>query len=144
MTRFLLTLNQAVDTVFAALQHGKAGEIFIPRAPASFMTDVAKALIGNRKIEIKNTGIRPGEKMYEIMVSDEEAPYVVERGDYYVIQSMLPELSQNVEKAKTQLLTKEYSSDDSVLDFAGTLSLLRKNNLLDINANASADDELLR
>ncbi len=144
MTRFLLTLNQAVDTVFAALQHGNAGEIFIPRAPASFMTDVAKALIGDRKIAIKNTGIRPGEKMYEIMVSDEEAPYVVERGDYYVIQSMLPELSQNVAKPKVPLLTKEYSSDDTVLDYQGTYNLLKNNNLLDINSHASSEDELLR
>jgi FlaA1/EpsC-like NDP-sugar epimerase len=145
MTRFLLTLNQAVDTVFAALQFGKAGEIFIPRAPSSYMTDVAKALIGERKIEIKNTGIRPGEKMYEIMVSDEEAPYVVERGAYYVIQSMLPELSQNVQKQQTPLLKKEYSSDDEVLDFAGTLNLLKKNNLLDINSDVSASEgELLR
>ncbi|MBC7740849.1 MAG: polysaccharide biosynthesis protein [Bdellovibrionaceae bacterium] len=143
MTRFLLTLNQAVDTVFAALQTGKAGEIFIPRAPASYMTDVAKALIGDRKIEIKNTGIRPGEKMYEIMVSDEEAPYVVERGDYYVIQSMLPELSQNVVKAKKPILSKEYSSDDVVLDYAGTLKLLKSNNLLDIQ-NKTSDGELLR
>lgn len=145
MTRFLLTLNQAVDTVFSALQHGKAGEIFIPRAPSSFMTDVAKALIGDRKIEIKNTGIRPGEKMYEIMVSDEEAPYVVQRGDYYVIQSMLPELSGNVEKSKVQLLKKEYSSDDQVLDYKGTFELLKKNNLLDISANVTqSGDELLR
>ncbi len=143
MTRFLLTLNQAVDTVFAALQHGKAGEIFIPRAPASFMTDVAKALIGDRKIEVKNTGIRPGEKMYEIMVSDEEAPYVVERVGYYVIQSMLPELSQNVEKPAIPLLKKEYSSDDTVLDYNGTFDLLKKNNLLDID-NQSTDGELLR
>lgn len=143
MTRFLLTLNQAVDTVFAALQTGQRGEIFIPRAPASYMTDVAKALIGDRKIEIQNTGIRPGEKMYEIMVSDEEAPYVVERGAYYVIQSMLPEISNGVEKPKVPLLKKEYSSDDTVLDFNGTLELLKKNNLLDISAQSS-DGELLR
>ncbi|RYZ86181.1 MAG: NAD-dependent epimerase/dehydratase family protein, partial [Proteobacteria bacterium] len=100
MTRFLLTLNQAVDTVFAALKTGKAGEIFVPRAPASLMTDVAKALIGDKKIAIKNTGIRPGEKMYEIMVSDEEAPFVVRRGDYFVIQSMLPELNHTREPQK--------------------------------------------
>jgi FlaA1/EpsC-like NDP-sugar epimerase len=145
MTRFLLSLNQAVDTVFAALQHGKAGEIFIPRAPSSYITDVAKALIGDRKIEINNTGIRPGEKLYEIMVSDEEAPYVVARGNYYVIQSMLPELSQNIEKSSKVLLTKEYSSDDEVLDFKGTFELLKKNNLLDINMDLSATEgELLR
>lgn len=143
MTRFLLTLNQAVDTVFTALQHGKAGEIFIPRAPASFMTDVAKALIGDRKIEIKNTGIRPGEKMYEIMVSDEEAPFVVSRAGYYVIQSMLPELAQHREKVPVPLLKKEYSSADDVLNAQGTYELLKKNNLLEIKFNSS-EEELLR
>src|SRR5574337_678607 len=65
MTRFLLSLDQAVDTVFNALLYGKPGEIFIPRAPSSLMTDVAKALVGDRKIEIKTTGIRPGEKLHE-------------------------------------------------------------------------------
>ena len=145
MTRFLLSLNQAVDTVFAALKTGKAGEIFIPRAPSSLMTDVAKALIGDRKIEIKTTGIRPGEKMYEIMVSDEEAPYVVSRGNYFVIQSMLPELAQNIELNSKVVLTKEYSSDDEVLDYKGTLNLLKTNNLLDINADLSlSEGELLR
>lgn len=143
MTRFLLTLNQAVDTVFAGLQFGKPGEIFIPRAPSSRMTDVAKALIADRKIEIKVTGIRPGEKMYEIMISDEEAPYVVGRGDYFVIQSMLPELEQHREKNSSVKLTKEYSSDDQVLDYNGTLMLLKDNNLLQIQGDIS-QDELLR
>jgi UDP-glucose 4-epimerase len=145
MTRFLLSLNQAVDTVFAALKDGRAGEIFIPRAPACLITDVAKALIGDRKIKIETTGIRPGEKMYEIMVSDEEAPYVVARGEYYVIQSMLPELSQNLEKATKVMLTKEYSSDDDVLDFEGTLNLLKRNNLLDFESDLlGSEGELLR
>lgn len=142
MTRFLLTLNQAVDTVFAALQTGKPGEIFIPRAPASRMTDVAKALIADKKIELKVTGIRPGEKMYEIMISDEEAPYVVGRGNYFVIQSMLPELEQHREKSNSAKLTKEYSSDDQVLDFQGTQKLLKDNNLLEIRPG-SAQEELL-
>lgn len=145
MTRFLITLNQAVDTVFAALRTGKPGDIFVPRAPSSFMVDVAKALIGDRPIEIKHTGIRPGEKMYEIMVSDEEAPYVVRRGDYYVIQSMLPELRAHQEEVKTNLMKKEYSSADEVLDFRGTLDLLKRNNLLDTTAaSTSMDGELLR
>lgn len=145
MTRFLLTLNQAVDTVFAALRYGKPGEIFVPRAPASYMTDVARAMIGDRKIDIKVTGIRPGEKMYEIMVSDEEAPYVVQRGDYYVIQSMLPELGQHREVVMKPLLEKEYSSADSVLDYAGTHQLLKRNGLLDLGGTShSHDGELLR
>jgi UDP-glucose 4-epimerase len=141
----MLTLNQAVDTVFAALQSGKPGDIFVPRAPSSLMTDVAKALIGNRAIELKVTGIRPGEKMYEIMVSDEEAPYVVSRGDYFVIQSMLPELAMHREKIKTKLLSKEYSSADTVLDSKGTYELLKQNGLLNIQMSASSDQsELLR
>ncbi len=145
MTRFLLTLNQAVDTVFAALKNGRAGDIFIPRALSSRMTDIAKAMIGDRQIDIKITGIRPGEKMYEIMISDEEAPYVVSRGDYYVIQSMLPELQPSQDKVTTRLLTKEYSSADEVLSFQGTYDLLKRNQLLDPTATANfMDGELLR
>ena len=71
MTRFLLSLNHAVDTVFAAIKEAKPGETYVPRAPAATMVNVAKALIGDRKIPIKVTGIRPGEKIHEIMVSDE-------------------------------------------------------------------------
>ncbi|MBC7458548.1 MAG: polysaccharide biosynthesis protein [Bdellovibrionaceae bacterium] len=145
MTRFLLTLNQAVDTVFTALQHGEAGEIFIPRVPASNMADIARALIGDRKIETKITGIRPGEKMYEILVSDEEALYVVERAGFYVIRSMLPELTPQPDKSAVLILKKEYSSADDVLDYAGTLKLLTKNNLLDIHAHGGhVKEELLR
>lgn len=146
MTRFLLTLNQAVDTVFAALQFGNAGDIFVPRAPASSMVDVAKALIGDRPIEVKVTGIRPGEKLYEIMVSDEEAPYVVSRGDYLVIQSMLPEIQVRMKnQTERHMLNKEYSSADYVLDARGTYDLLKKNGLLEIDlSNKSHDGELLR
>jgi UDP-glucose 4-epimerase len=62
MTRFLLTLDQAVDTVYAALANAWPGEIIVPRAPAASVIDIAKALIGDRNIEIRITGIRPGEK----------------------------------------------------------------------------------
>src|SRR5208282_876712 len=53
MTRFLLSLEDAVDTVFAALQHGLRGELYVPRVPSAKMTDVAAVLIGNRPIAIK-------------------------------------------------------------------------------------------
>ncbi|MDQ2697033.1 MAG: polysaccharide biosynthesis protein, partial [Pseudomonadota bacterium] len=67
MTRFLLTLNQAVDTVFAALHHARPGETFVPNAPAATVINIARALIEDRDIDIRITGIRPGEKMHEIM-----------------------------------------------------------------------------
>jgi FlaA1/EpsC-like NDP-sugar epimerase len=146
MTRFLLTLNQAVDTVFAALQTGNAGDVFVPRAPSCYMTDVAKALIGDRKMDVVTSGIRPGEKMYEIMVSDEEAPFVVKRGNYYVIQSMLPELAKHQEpKPAKPILNKEYSSGDETLDYKGTYDLLKRNHLLEIgDASTTSTGELLR
>ena len=60
MTRFLLSLDEAVDTVFAALRDGQPGETYVPRVPAARMVDVAAALIGDREIEIEYIGIRPG------------------------------------------------------------------------------------
>ena len=85
MTRFLLSLEQAVDTVITAIREAKAGETYVPRAPSATVFNIAKALIGNQTIEIRETGIRPGEKMHEIMVSEEEANHCVARGDYYAI-----------------------------------------------------------
>lgn len=142
MTRFLLSLNQAVDTVFKALNDGKAGEIIVPRAPAAFMTDVAKVLIGDRKIETKITGIRPGEKLHEIMISDEEAPYAEESGEYYAIRPMLPELNPQGPNPNSKL-KKEFSSGDTVLDLAGTNALLAKYKLLIEDKASFSDDEML-
>ncbi|MEI7482232.1 MAG: polysaccharide biosynthesis protein [Elusimicrobiota bacterium] len=143
MTRFLLSLNQAVDTVFAAIKHGKRGETYVPIAPASKVIDIAKALIGDRDIEIKITGIRPGEKLAEIMVSEEEIHHCLKRGDYYVIAPMLPELQEKGVKID-KVLNKEYSSDDDLMDFEQTLSLLKKQKLLIGEDNYSGTGELLR
>ncbi|MGA1144729.1 MAG: polysaccharide biosynthesis protein, partial [Ilumatobacteraceae bacterium] len=66
MTRFLLTLDQAVDTVFEAMQFAEAGETYIPKIKAARIVDVVSALIGKKKIEIKETGVRPGEKLHEV------------------------------------------------------------------------------
>ncbi|MCX6377054.1 MAG: polysaccharide biosynthesis protein, partial [Armatimonadetes bacterium] len=69
MTRFLLSLDDAVDTVLTAVKEARPGEIYIPRVPASLLTNIAKALIGDRDIRTVITGIRPGEKLHEILVS---------------------------------------------------------------------------
>ena len=110
MTRFLLSLDRAVDTVFAAIKIGLRGETFVPRVLAARITDVAKALMGEKDLPITFTGIRPGEKIHEIMVSEEECFRTVERGGYYVILPVLPELRS--EKDFTQALESEYSSKD--------------------------------
>jgi FlaA1/EpsC-like NDP-sugar epimerase len=128
MTRFLLSLNDAVDVIFAAVQGGAPGETYIPRVPSAQVTHVAKALIGNRRIETKIVGIRPGEKVHEILVSEDEAHRTVERGAYYAILPMLPELRTNGEKPLG--LAKEYSSADNVMTLEETTALLQKERLM--------------
>ena len=144
MTRFLLSLDNAVDTVFAAMRHAKAGETFIPRAAAATVLNIAKALIGERSIQIKITGIRPGEKMDEILVSEEECHRTIGVGDFYSILPILPELNQRQDaRHGAPVLTKEFSSGDTVLDLAGTVALLKKHNLLYGQTIAKEGGELL-
>jgi len=143
MTRFLLSLNEAVDTVFAALRAAKAGETFIPQAPAASVMNIAKALIGSRRVPIKVTGVRPGEKLHEVLVSEEEVHHCVKRAGYYVIRPMLPEL-RGREAAQRNVLSREYSSGDDVLSLAQTAQLLKRNRLMVEDRNISQGEELLR
>jgi FlaA1/EpsC-like NDP-sugar epimerase len=143
MTRFLISLDQAVDTVFEALKNAEPGETYIPIVPSATVMNIAKALIGGRPIDIETIGIRPGEKMHEILVSEEEANHSIKRGDYYAILSMLPELSNNKNK-DANMLPKEYSSADSVLDLKGTIELLKKHRLMVEDVEFSNSGELLR
>lgn len=127
MTRFLLSLHQAVDVIFAAVKSAQRGETYIPRVPSAKVVDIAEALINGRDIETVVTGIRPGEKIHEILVSEEEARRTYERDGYYVIQSILPELQEPQEGVEP--LNREYSSADYLLDLDGVHKLLEDNRL---------------
>jgi UDP-glucose 4-epimerase len=122
MTRFLLSLDRAVDTVFQAVTTTGRGETFVPKVSSAKITDVALVLMGKKQLPMNFTGIRPGEKVHEIMVSEEECFRTVERGDYYVILPMLPELrgTADIEPA----LTTEYSSKDKNLPVDALRDLL--------------------
>ncbi|HEY2867193.1 MAG TPA: polysaccharide biosynthesis protein [Pyrinomonadaceae bacterium] len=122
MTRFLLSLDHAVDTVIAALERGKPGETFVPKVPSAKIVDLAKALIGDRKLEIEFTGIRPGEKVHEVMVSEEECFRTYDGDDHYIIQPVLPELRKD--DGEQIALTTEYSSKDNNLNVAQLRDLL--------------------
>lgn len=122
MTRFLITREQAVDAVMAALADSRRGEIYVPRMPSARMVDVARVLIDGRDIPIRITGIRPGEKVHEIIISEEECPRTVERNGYFVITPMLPECEP--QRDGTRGLTREYSSEAVTLDQAGVRALL--------------------
>lgn len=113
MTRFLLTIDQAVDTIFAAIRSASAGEIYVPKAPSARITDIAQILINKRDIPIKYIGARPGEKVHEVLISEEECQRTRMRDGYYVIAPMLPELIGKT--VKSPVLQKEYSSSDAIL-----------------------------
>jgi FlaA1/EpsC-like NDP-sugar epimerase len=141
MTRFLLSLNQAVDTIFAAYKDANRGETYIPRVPSARVVDIATALIGDRPIKTVVTGIRPGEKLHEILISEEECHRSVDRGSYYAILPMLPELGDG--KEYTAALHNEFSSADNVMPPAGVVDMLHHFRLM-LDDNMQEDGELLR
>ncbi len=86
MTRFWITLDQAVDLVLFALDHAAGGEVFIPKIPSMKVTDLAEAIAPGVPRDV--TGIRPGEKLHEILLTGDESRHSVETEDVYVV---LPE-----------------------------------------------------
>ncbi|MBV8955417.1 MAG: polysaccharide biosynthesis protein [Solirubrobacterales bacterium] len=124
MTRFLLSLDEAVDLIFAALRFAHGGETYIPRVPAARIADVAGAMAEGREIELRYTGIRPGEKVHEVLVSEEETPRTSVRGEHLVVAPILPEL--RVETADEPFERREFSSADEVLQGTELHALLNR------------------
>ncbi|MDA0311762.1 MAG: polysaccharide biosynthesis protein [Gemmatimonadetes bacterium] len=87
MTRFLMSLDDSLDLVLYAYQHGQQGDIFVQKAPASTVGDLAQALVelSGRESEILTIGTRHGEKLYESLVSREEMAHARDLGEYYRI-----------------------------------------------------------
>ena len=86
MTRFIMSLEEAVDLVLFAFEHGENGDLLIKKAPACTIQTQAEAvcaLFGGRKEDIKVIGIRHGEKMYETLLTNEECAKAVDMGDFY-------------------------------------------------------------
>ena len=86
MTRFWITLDQSVDLVLFAFEHATGGEIFIPKIPSMRVVDLAEAMAPGVPREV--IGIRPGEKLHEILLTPDEARHSIDTGDVYVV---LPE-----------------------------------------------------
>jgi FlaA1/EpsC-like NDP-sugar epimerase len=143
MTRFLLSLEEAVDTVFAAIRGGRRGETYIPRVPSAKVVDVARALVGPRDIETVVTGIRPGEKVHEILISEEECHRSVDRGRFYAIRPVLPELHADDDEPLADL-PGEYSSGNEVMSYDEVVGLLTRQQLMLAGSTADEGVELLR
>ena len=84
MTRFWLTLDQGVNFVLNSIERMQGGEIFIPKIPSMRMMDLAEAIAPEAEKEI--VGIRPGEKLHEIMITEDEARHAKEFSDYFIIE----------------------------------------------------------
>jgi FlaA1/EpsC-like NDP-sugar epimerase len=141
MTRFLLSLEEAVDIILAAVANARRGETYIPRVPSAKILDVAAALIGERPIDIVISGIRPGEKLHELLVSEEECHRTIQRNGYYAIRPILPELQTH--EPDGPFLGKPYSSADDVMTSAETRDLLVRRGLM-VDNELRLEGEFLR
>ena len=143
MTRFIMSLDEAVDLVLFAFEHGVNGDILVQKAPACTIETLAKAVTGlfNPETEIKVIGIRHGEKMYETLLTNEECSNAIDMGDFYrvpadnrglnydkffkdgdVERNPLSEFDSNntelltVEQVKQKLLSLEYIRNELAKD----------------------------
>ena len=90
MTRFIMSLDEAVDLVLFAFEHGQSGDILVQKAPACTIKTQAEAvceLFGGKKEDIKVIGIRHGEKMYETLLTNEECAHAIDMGNFYRVPS---------------------------------------------------------
>ena len=126
MTRFLMSLDEAVDLVLYALENGNNGDLFVQKSPASSVGDLAKSLIKlfNSKSKIKNIGIRHGEKLHETLLTSEEFSKSEEFDNYFKVPLDSRDLNYSIKSEKeneikldndyNSLKTKQLSVDEII------------------------------
>ena len=113
MTRFTITMNQALDAIFRALKNGKGGEVFVPKLKAYRLGDLKDVIVEllNAKNETEIISVRPGEKFHEALISKDELRDIFETDkDYILVDSSLSDYTTDQQIRKTEL-TEMYSSD---------------------------------
>lgn len=132
MTRFMMTIDDAVDLVLYAFQNGDPGDIFVQKAPAATIGVLAEALLKlfNAKNEIRIIGTRHGEKLYETLLNREEMAKAEDMGDYFRVPADVRDLNYNcyfVEGQEEVSLKEDYNSHNTArLDVDGMMKLLLK------------------
>lgn len=133
MTRFMMTLDDAVDLVLYAFEHGCAGDVFVQKAPAATIDVLAKALtalLGAPNHPVSVIGTRHGEKLFEVLLSREEMAAAQDLGGYYRIPPDLRDLNYDkyVEQGEVKISQSvEYNSHNTQqLDIEGMKALLMK------------------
>ncbi|NMM26341.1 MAG: polysaccharide biosynthesis protein [Glaciimonas sp.] len=133
MTRFMMTLEDAVDLVLYAFEHGTNGDIFVQKAPAATVETLVQALLailGKPDHAVNVIGTRHGEKLYETLLSREEMAAAEDRGDYFRVPPDLRDLNYGkfVEQGEQKIsVCDDYNSHNTMrLDVAGMQALLMK------------------
>lgn len=133
MTRFMMTLDDAVDLVLYAFEHGQPGEIFVQKAPAAaieVLTQALTGLLGKPEHEVRVIGTRHGEKLFEALLSREEMAAAQDLGGYYRVPPDLRDLNYGkfVEQGEVRISEAvDYNSHNTTrLDVAGMQALLMK------------------
>ena len=132
MTRFLMSLQDAVDLVLFAFEHGNSGDLFINKAPASTIGDLAQALkeLAGQENEIKVIGTRHGEKLYETLCTREEMIKAEDMGDFYRIPADNRDLNYSLYfsegEANISQIQDYHSHNTNRLDVEGVKSLMKK------------------
>ena len=130
MTRFMMTLDDAVDLVLYAFQNGQQGDLFVQKAPAATIKTLVGAMAKMLNVTpmVRNIGVRHGEKMYETLVTREEMAYAEDIGDYYRIPMDARDLNYAVtDEARKGCGEQEFNSDVTRrLDVDEMVELLRK------------------
>lgn len=132
MTRFMMTLEEAVDLVIYAFEHGKQGDLFVQKAPAATIETLAEAVkeLKNSNVPVNCIGTRHGEKLYEVLVTKEEMVNAIDMGDYYKIPADNRNLNYqkytNEGNADLNDIEEYNSHNTTRLDVEGMKTLLKK------------------
>jgi UDP-glucose 4-epimerase len=119
MTRFMMSLDQAVDLVLFAFNNGKSGDLFVQKSPAAtipVLAEALKKLLNKPKHKVKTIGTRHGEKVYEVLMTKEESAKSIDMGDYYRVPADDRDLNYNKffdEGEKVITEAEEYNSHNT-------------------------------
>ena len=136
MTRFNISLDEGVNMVFHALNNAWGGEIFVPKIPSYKIVDVAKAICPS--CQLKEIGIRPGEKLHEEMITTSDSFFTYDLGQYYVILPSQPNFDVNkyIDKHRVQKVSQGFSynskNNDKFLSVSQLRNLMKKHLKFDL------------
>ena len=140
MTRFIVSAEQAVDLIMKTLVYSVGGEVIVPILPSAKIVDLIESIktLLNADTEIIDVGIRPGEKIHEILINEYEIPQTYKFEDLYVISSLIEKYQTEIERpiyqtkgeALSETTMKEYSSKDNLITQGKLMEYLQSLNIL--------------